>query len=180
MPGAKPKDTKHIVISVPHSGTRTLQTWLAENRPETIPTYMDTPSHWHFNFHPHYISKFFLYADDTGDGRKAYIPIRNPFDVADSWERRYGDATDKSGVDMCQALHMMVRCIVAHSQHIETFRIEELPVLRGAIERPSNWDRQVVAQGARVGYLRRWVRSNAEVESFYRGYYTDVDLWWLD
>jgi hypothetical protein len=179
MPGAKPKDTRHIVMSVPHSGTRTLQTWLSEHRPETVPDYMDTPSHWHFNFHPHYISKYFLYADSFEDGRMAYIPVRNPYDVIDRWERRYGDAVDKQIENISQAIGLMVNVVDNHSEHIEIFKMEDMPVIRGMGPNPEGWDKTRTEQSRRLKDLKHWIHRVPEVEAFYRTYYTAEELWWL-
>lgn len=176
----KPIDTKHIVMSVPHMGTRTLQTYLSETRPEVIPPGMDQIGHWHFNFHPHYISKFFLYAEDKQDGRMAYIPVRNPYDVIDSWERRYGPALDKQvGNNIGPAIGLMVKCVDNHSEYIEIFKMEELPVLRGIGPAPEGWDKTTTVQSQRLKDLKKFIHEAEAVEAFYRTYYTAEELWWL-
>ena len=174
MLGAKPETTRHIVMSVPHSGTRTLQSWLSENRPWVVPDDNAEIKHWHFSLHPKYCERYF----ELGGARMAYIPLRNPYDVADSWERRYFNASvDKSPQAMIQALGMMVECVEKYPDNIEIFKMEDLPVLRGIGPNPENWDRMVETERSRD--LRRWVLQTTEVEAFYRTYYTAEELWWL-
>ena len=175
----KPLEMKHVVMSVPHSGTRTLQTYLSEQRPELIPPLHDQIGHWHFNFHPHYVSKFFMYADTLQDGRMAYIPVRNPYDVIDSWERRYGDSPDKQLDFIAQAIALMVNVVDNHADHIEIFKMEDLPVIRGIGPAPEGWDKAKTIDGQRMRDLKDWLRKVPEVEAFYRTYYTAEELWWL-
>lgn len=176
----KPKDAKHIVMSVPHSGTRTLQTYLSESRPEILRPLQEQIGHWHFNFHPHYVGKFFLYAEDLDDERMAYIPVRNPYDVMDSWNRRYGEAVDKQ-VDnnIAQAIGLMVNVVDNHSEYIEIFKMEELPVIRGQGPAPEGWDKSKTLKSKRLVDLKHWILRTPAVEAFYRTYYTAEELWWL-
>ena len=168
----KPEDVRHIVMSVPHMGTRTLKTYLSETRPETVPDNKDQIGHWHFGMHPDYIQRFFAH----GKGM-AYIPMRNPCRVADSWQRRYGSAIDKTAKEMIEAMGMMAMCINNHRDHIELFKMEDLPVLKGIGPRPENWDD--AETGPRLEQIRRWVRADEGVESLWRTYYTAQELYWL-
>ena len=181
MAHVRPKALQHVVLSVPHSGTRTLQSWLAEQRPETIHEqgYMDVPHHWHFNFHPHHVMKFFLYAEDLQDGRMAHIPIRNPFNVCDSWERRYGPAPDKQFDFIWQAITLMVRVVNDYPQHLKTYKMEELPVIRGFGPKPEGWSKEQTLESQRFKDVRSHILQMPEVEGFYRKYYNAEELWWL-
>lgn len=179
MAAEKPQHVKHVVMSVPHSGTRTLMTYLSETRPEVVPPHRDLIGHWHFNFHPHWISKFFLYADSKEDRRRAYIPVRNPYDVCDSWQRRYGNAPDKGFEDMRAAIGLMVNVVDNHAEHIEIFKMEDLPVIRGFGPMPEGWSKGRTLTTDRLQGLKRYINTVAEVEAFYRTYYTAEELWWL-
>jgi hypothetical protein len=123
----KPHEIQHVVASVPHSGTRTLQTWLSESRPEVVPAHRDQVGHWHFSMHPKYIFEFV----ELGGDRMLYVPVRNPHDVADSWERRYGSATDKTAEVMCNAISVMVYVCECYAGNVEIFKMEDLPNIRG-------------------------------------------------
>lgn len=171
----KPQDVQHIVMSVPHSGTRTLQTWLSENRPEVVPHNRDQIGHWHFSLHPKYIVEFFELDGD----RLAYVPLRNPYDLCDSWQRRYHDSPDKTYKDMQQAIALMIDCVDRYSKYIELFKIEELPVLRGRGPQPEGWDSKSMVGHPRLEGLKRWILQAPEVVGFYRAYYTAEELWWL-
>lgn len=173
----KPETVTHIVMSVPHSGTRTLQSYLAEHRPQTVPENWDTVGAWHFDYHPHYITKFLMYAkhDPT---RRAYVPVRNPLDVADSWERRYKDDGAHNGWNMCNAVGQMVDAYLNYPEHIELFKMEALPVLRGHGPVPEDWQR-LSPDHPRIAELRSFMARVPEVEDFYRGMYTPEELWWL-
>lgn len=171
----KPQDVQHIVISVPHSGTRTLQTWLSENRPEIVPDHRTEVGHWHFSMHPKYIDEFF----SIGGAKRAYIPVRNPFNVCDSWERRYGRAPDKTAETMVQAIGFMVDCVNNFPDNVEIFKMEDLPVLRGIGPRPEGWCRDEIVGFPRLVNLKRWILQSPAVEAFYRTYYNGKELWWL-
>jgi len=177
----KPLEMKHVVMSVPHSGTRTLQTYLSESRPELIPEFHDQVGHWHFNFHPHYVGKFFMYADSLADGRMAYIPVRNPYDVIDSWERRYFNGGEDKQVktNIGPAISLMVTCVDNHADHIEIFKMEDLPVIRGVGPNPEGWDKAETLKSRRLQDLKKWIHDQSAVEAFYRTYYTAEELWWL-
>lgn len=60
----------NVVVSVPHSGTRSLRALLAERG-------MDVTTHFHFNEYEKVIK-----------GNHVHIPIRHPLSVAESWARR--------------------------------------------------------------------------------------------
>lgn len=179
MAADKPELIRHVVMSVPHSGTRTLMSYLSENRPEVVPAHRDLIGHWHFNFHADEIAKFFLLATSKDDRRRAYIPVRNPYDVCDSWERRYRDAPDKGFEDIRNAIRLMVEVIDRHPEHIEIFKMEDLPVIRGYGPMPEGWDRDRTRDTPRFLGLRRWIQRTLEVEAFYRTYYNAEELWWL-
>jgi len=176
--GFTPDVARNIVISFPHSGTRTLQSWLDENRPELIAPNCEGVGHWHFTHHPKYIEKYFELAETEGVKRRAYIPVRNLYDIADSWQRRYSsESVGKNASDMIVGLAMMIDCIDRYPDYIEVFKIEELPVLRGVGPNPEGWDK--TAMTARMKELRQWVLQTEVVEAFYRTYYTAEELWWL-
>lgn len=135
----------------------------------------------HFNFHPHYVSKFFMYADSLADGRMAYIPVRNPYDLIDSWERRYFNGGEDKQVhsNIGPAIHLMVNCVDNHSKHIEIFKMEDLPVIRGIGPKPEGWDKEATLKSRRMQDLKKWIHKTPEVEAFYNTYYTAEELWWL-
>ena len=170
----KPEYTKTIVASVPHSGTRTLQQFLSERYPDRVPPDRDMLGHWHFNFHPKYIELFAELAEIEGD-RQMHIPVRNPADLCDSWQRRYGDAPDKTATDMISALGLMFGWMTHPCARV--WKIEELPRLRGHGPNPEGWDRQNSSD--RLNEVRGWILREPSVANVYRELYTPEELWWL-
>jgi hypothetical protein len=171
----KPGEVDGIVMSVPHNATRTLQTHLSETRPELIPPHRTEIGHWHFTLHPLYCERFFEL--DCG---LAYIPVRNPYNVIDSWNRRYGKAVDKQ-TDNCiaPAIELMVRCIDENPDRVSVFKMENLPVIRGVGPRPEGWDKAKTLKSRRMCDFRDWLHATPSVEAFYRQMYTADELWWL-
>jgi hypothetical protein len=175
---AKPEEVNHIVMSVPHSGTRTLQTYLARER-NLRDFRADQVQSWHFTHHPHYCTQFLQYAEAKPETRRAYIPVRNPIDICDSWERRYNtEAGDKTAWHMTVGFGMMIALSLNYGDYIELFKMEELPRLRGHGPNPEGWEK-IGPEHPRVAEVRSWILSIPKVESFYRGMYTAEELWWL-
>jgi hypothetical protein len=166
-----------VVISLPHSGTRTLQSWLAEHR-KIRGFRTETVGAWHFTHHPHQVSKFLMLARNDPGSRRAYVPVRNPIDVADSWERRYRGNDAHNGFNMTNGIAQMVDHYLRSPECIELFKMEELPRLRGHGPQPHDWEK-IGAEHERVRSIRDFFRKVPEVESFYRELYTPEELWWL-
>ena len=166
--------TTHVVMSVPHSGTNSLKRYLFEERGIENPFGQHLIQYWHWNTHPKYIKTFFARNDE----RYAYVPIRNPFDISDSWNRRYfNNAGDKTQAALNDLLHHQIDQLARYGDVIETFKIEDINIVenRGPGRQQSI---EEFAKSKRAAELREWMRQ-PRVDAFYRKYYTDDELWWL-
>ena len=165
----KPTEVSNAVLSVPHSGTRTLQLWLERERD------LGEVPYWHFTLSPVDIATFLQRRGVTG-----FVPIRNPFDIADSWRRRYPSDASKSQAILNEALEIQIQFIDRYADNIELVKIEDLPVLAGV--GPVIQDDIIpehFQQSARIRDLRQWLLTNDAAGEFYRVYYSDDELWWL-
>lgn len=162
-----PTAISNVVISVPHSGTRTLQQYLETERG------LGPVKHYHFNLHPVDIATFLQRRGVTG-----YVPLRNPFDIADSWRRRYPTDRSQSPALLNEALIMMIEYVDKYSDNIELVKMEDLPVLAG-VGPEDDVVPEEFQQSARCRELRQFLLTNERVEDFYRVYYDDDELWWL-
>ena len=167
------------IISVPHSGTRTLQQWIYTERGgegQMGDDRVGTVRHWHWTLHPILIEQFIA----SGLPNIAHIPLRNPFDITDSWERRYKDAPDKSQEIVNQALLRQAEAITKNPAMVSVHKIEDLPLLRGKGPRPQDWpDQETLLLLPRFRLLRHFFSRNDFVRDFYREYYSDQELQWL-
>ncbi len=92
-----------MIISVPHSGTRSLM------------DYLETNDFAHFGDGIHFLA-------DNAD-----IPIRNPIKVALSWDARYSVNGSHQPRDMLTCFDEMLEYI--HGRHPKVWRMEDYPVL---------------------------------------------------
>ena len=105
-----------IVVSVPHSGTRTLVEHLGLRADEQG---LRGGKWWHFGSHYNLLVENHYYA---------HIPIRNPYDVARSWCQRN---TKLAKLLECYAhLFLFLDATPRYTLH----RMEDLPRLRGTQE----------------------------------------------
>lgn len=147
-----------MVISVRHAGTRSLR------------DHLGLEGYWHFAFCMPDIQAF------TGH---AHIPIRDPFDIAMSWEARYGDEDVKGSEDMLRDFDLMIEWSPGHRN--KTFWMtDDLPVHTGA--GPKHWakDRRNRGKAAKLDRsvaLRHWFNSNEAAQTFYAKLYPE-GFWW--
>ena len=163
-----------MVISVPHSGTRTLQRHILTMRGSGS----EVVKHWHWHLHWPLIQDFFC---NTSPGEsRAHIPLRNPLDITDSWERRYGDATDKTQVHVNEMIAQQAAYVVDFENMVTVYRIEDVPLLLGQGPRPDGWPpREDLLKLPRMQELWLFMNQNTFVSDFYREYYSDSELWWM-
>lgn len=131
-----------MIISVPHSGTRSLREHLARY------------GYWHFGQNDADIANY--------DGR-ADIPIRNPVDIAVSWEARYQDNGDKTADNLIWRLDAMLNYIDSHD--VKIWNIEEIPVFARSIG-PDHSVRKT-RTGSRIDAVRKWL--SGDILGFYEG-----------
>ena len=123
-----------MIISVPHSGTRSLKDRLG----------MDT--HWHFNS---------VYDDRIRDFEgHAHIPIRNPIDVAISWDARYVNEYGGTIADMLKSMDEMLDFISRYPRR-SLYRMEDHKVLESS--RGPESDVRVTRSSPRINALRNWL-----------------------
>lgn len=96
----------NAVISVPHSGSRSLK------------DHLNLKHMWHFNHHWDTVQTFF----EEGIGH-AHVPLRDFEDLYASWRRRYG--TTKG---LPETLDRMYECFDKYPDRITTYNIEDIPV----------------------------------------------------
>lgn len=139
-----------MILSVPHSGTRTLQ------------------KHLGYSAYKHF-----------GLGAEAYtgpcdIPIRDPLSITVSWEARYPHDESKPQGELLRLLDLMLGFIKDRPKTV-LWKIEDIEVHEG--QGPAHWARDDPARAltlSRVVELRRWM--DPARHDFYRQFY---DLWWL-
>lgn len=176
MEHLNPLIVNDIVLSVPHSGTRTLQRWLKNEKGivrNTQPDPDEMVGHWHFGMHQNKI-------DDMGQHGHGFghIALRNPVDVSDSWRRRYKDEPAKGQSDVNRAIQLMMDYAYDYESRVKIYKIEDLPNLIGA--GPDNHlSREELYNHPRIVDLRNWFQNDNVVTRFYLCYYTPSELWWL-
>jgi len=139
----------NMVISVPHSGTRSLCRYLD---PKTGHSF----SYWHFGQNDPDIDIF--------EGH-THIPIRHPVDIAISWDARYATEETKSAEDMLTRLERMLAFIKSH--RVTLYRIEDLPRYRRS--RGPDSDIRETRDSERIRKLRRWLTDDKL--TFYQQFY---------
>lgn len=167
-----------IVLSVPHSGTRTLQRWLKDEQEivrETQPDPNEMVGHWHFGMHTNRIQEMF--EDGHGNG---HIPLRNPIDICDSWRRRYSKDPNpgKTQGDLNHAITLMVVYLSEFPNRTQVYKMEELPNLIGAGPE-QDLSSEEIYYHERTQDLRRFILGDNLVREFYQWYYTEEELWWM-
>ena len=137
----------HVVVSVPHNGTRTLVEALDMRASDQG---LPAGRYWHFGQ-----SNALLRAHHV----HAHIPIRNPLDVAASWARR-----GKPVESMVSAYNDMFTYLDTHTE-VTFHKIEDYDPIEGTGEHPdavANPDQHIAAVMAEVVELHR---------EFFEGYY---------
>jgi len=130
-----------MIISVPHSGTRSLRDHLQFN------------GYWHFGQNDADIRIFTGHAD---------IPIRNPIDIARSWDARYLDEEGKGPQGMLIKFDMMFEFIDKHHDY-RLWKIEDLPVNIG--KGPDKFP----GETPRITAMRDWLTGDRM--AFYEPFY---------
>lgn len=114
-----------VVVSVPHSGTRTLVKHLRLNDEPGVPGV--SSKWWHFGASNPGI-KVLLKRPDL----YAHVPVRNPMDVAASWAQRR-----KTGDPLANLIHryrLMFDWMAGAEGRFTLYRIEDIPPLVGTGE----------------------------------------------
>ena len=162
---------KNHIITVPHSGTRSLQQYLTEEKFPGI-------SSWHF-------------AGNTPDIEKfrgiAHIPIRDPFDIAMSWEAR-GQADLKNNGQDSKPADLLVRALTEmvdydrchNAEELVYWPIDKVPRRRG--KGPDFWGRrkarrEEALQLVRPTAVRQWYRRSERAQEFYSQFFKK-GFWW--
>lgn len=147
-----------MIISVPHTGTRTLAQVLGET-----------------SFH------HFLQNERDFEGKHDHVdfPIREPLATTLSWRSYQSDRTDMGEFRRWEA------AIAYLSKHPHTIhKIEQHPVLDGQSGNDTWWkvayrDRDIEAlkQLPEVEYLLEWFE-RPEICGFFEQHYCPEELWW--
>lgn len=103
----EPEHPMDVVVSVAHSGTRSLR------------DYLGLRAHYHFEHRPTRVTRW--------DEDRLHIPIRNPMDVAASWAKR-GKPLDK----LLESYGFMFKYMRSSPANGYTlYHMEEMPYLAG-------------------------------------------------
>ena len=129
-----------MIISVPHSGTRSLMEYLGED------------GYWHFGQNDADIRTYDGVAD---------IPVRHPVDIAVSWEARYLDSEDKTPENLIWRLNAMLTYIQEHK--VKLWNVVDIPLY----ERSKGPDHEVrkTLSGRRIDAVMEWL--NGDILDFY-------------
>ena len=163
---------------MPHSGTNTLKRFLYEVHGIQQPFGQHMIQYWHWDVHPQYIERFLANGQP---GRKGYVPLRNPFDISDSWRRRYfNNGPDKSQAVINELLELQIDRLKQYPKILKAFKVETIDMRENIGPKPEkDISTEEFRKSDRIMELREWIMVNPHVEEFYRKYYTDAELWWL-
>lgn len=134
-------------MSVPHSGTRSLLEHLGEER------------YWHFGQNDANLAEYDGHID---------IPIRNPIDVAISWDARYvNEYGTKTPKYLLEGLDKMLDLISSNPERCTLYRMEDLPV----VERTKGPESVIrtTRRSPRIDKLHEWM--TGDKLDFYGKYY---------
>lgn len=145
-------------MSVPHTGTRTLQ------------EYLGSTAFWHFSHN---------WVDIQMWQGTVHVPIRDPFDVAMSWKARYKDSPEMNQ----KGLNTLWDRLIGYTRNRpDTFfhKIEDISIRKG--EGPKHWakdkkNRKKARDTDEARELVRWMREHPYAEIFFARFYDD--LWWM-
>ena len=149
------------MISVPHSGTRTLVEHLGVYATQQGFSLWGAGEWWHFGGHyQSRVNKTKIFA---------HIPIRHPLDVAASWARRMREG--KVLEDLINRYHLMFDYLLDPERNYQLHRVEDLPRLQGKNEH---------AQGERKHKVKRYqeevkLQVIEPYRDFFECYYKDLD-----
>jgi len=160
-----------LIISVPHSGTRSLRKHLAQKwdlswEPED-PHFSRRVTFWHFGMNDPDI--------DEWDG-EVHVPLRDPIKVALSWESRYQNEAGHTTDDMLRAFNKMIQW--TQGRDVTFWHTSKLPHKVGAgPEHPARNDRAEMLVIPRIVALREWYRNSESVQQFYSRHFKK-GFWW--
>lgn len=133
------------IVSVPHSGTRSLVAWLGHR------------THYHFRGSEAMLKRC----------RIVHIPIRHPLDVAESWASR--NKTGNVLGAMLESYRIMFEFLQSRHSAARLYRMESLPQVSGMGERCRNSAPK--ARAFRREVLEHVVHPNID---FFRRFYPDI------
>lgn len=152
-----------MIISVPHSGTRSLR------------VYLDESGFWHWGLNDPDIEQYVGHVD---------VPVRDPFELAISWETRYQDDQNMQSDEMIRRIEMMLDYEDWHKSRegitVEYWRTDSIPVHTGvgkAHWAKSEENRSRALKLDRVVSLVDWYRGNDRAQAFYKRLYPE-GFWW--
>ena len=127
-----PVKRHNVVVSVPHSGTRTL----VEHLNMTMGPKAPRKGHWHFMLNDKHLRQIPVHA---------HIPIRNPINVALSWAAR-----DKKYDELLEAYQSMWQWLASNGEHATFYDMRQLPGQRGHDD-----DKRNLATEERIEWTKR-------------------------
>ena len=129
--------TEGMIISVPHTGTRSLR------------DYLELDGYWHFGQSDSKIEEY--------DG-PVHFPVRDPFDVSISWHAYYGKEPHR---DLQEFQRWELAFKYLKFRHSVTYyRIDQLPVHVGrGPDHVARHDRSAAMKLKRIQYLLRWIHT---------------------
>lgn len=155
-----------MIVSVPHTGTRSLRDYLCEKRGVSWraedENYDPGMTCYHVGEHDKDLAQFNGELD---------VPLRDPFDVAISWEARYP-------YGLFPELELWDKLIAICARSVVRFHVmERIPLDVG--EHPEHWarskrKRKQALELPRVKALRAWIPERLE---FFAPHYES--FWWL-
>lgn len=150
-----------MIISVPHSGTRSLRDHLGED------------GYWHWGQNDIEIERHVGHVD---------VPLRDPFDVAVSWEARYRGTANMPAEELIRRLNMMLAYDeLGRSRediNIKYWCTDKLPIHEGKGE--PHWartDRNAAMELDRVSAVIDWYGQSDAVQALYRPLFPE-GFWW--
>lgn len=149
------------IISVYHTGTRTLQ------------EYLRLSAYWHFGQNQPDIDRY---------TETAHIPIRDPFDTSVSWLQRYPSDPERSQAILQKLLDLMCAYCLMHPATVTVYRIEDIAQRHGEFQGPKHWARdrrrrKDALSIDRIRELRAWIVEQRRLE-FFQHYYPE-GFWWI-
>lgn len=130
-----------MIIGVPHSGNRSLRTHLKNLGEKDLELR-------HFGIH------------DVENVTEAHIPLRNPVELALSWDARYPYDDGHAPENMHDAIRKMIEW--SEKRNVTWWRTEDLPVHEG-----KGPERHNAVENRRVRAFLDWYHSEPMVMVFY-------------
>jgi hypothetical protein len=133
------------IISVPHSGTRSLQKFLG------------LTAYWHWGLHD---------QDIYQHSELIHVPIRDPLKVLMSWARRYPNEKEKTGASVLALLDKQIEYTKGRKD-THFYVVEDLPFHIG-----NGPDTDIDMDHPGVIVIKRWIGDKID---FYRNFYDSFD-----